>query len=273
MDDFLVRALLAGLGLAVLAGPLGSFVVWRRMAYFGDTLAHSALLGIALGILLAIDLNLAVIGVCATLAIVLVMLRARQRLADDTLLGILAHSSLSLGLVAIAFMETVRIDLMSYLFGDILAVSQQDLWWILGGGLLVLVGLVALWRPLLSITVHEDLARADGVPVNLVLVGFMLLMAAVIAIAMKVVGILLVTSLLIIPAATARTLARTPEQMAALAAGVGCLAVALGLGASFTWDLPSGPAVVVGAVVLFVVVALANAVLTAVQPRLRRGEE
>ena len=263
MDDFLLRAVLAGCGLALLAGPLGSFVVWRRMAYFGDTLAHSALLGVALGFLLGIDLNLGVMAVCAALAVILVLLRSRQRLADDTLLGIFAHSSLSLGLVAIAFMETVRVDLMAYLFGDILAVTDQDLLWIFGGGALVLLGLLLLWRPLLTVTVHEDMARADGINVPLVLIGFMLLIAAVIAIAMKIVGILLVTSMLIIPAATARGFSRTPEQMALAAALVGCLAVGLGLGASFAWDLPSGPSVVVGAVALFVLVSIIGGLLAA----------
>jgi zinc transport system permease protein len=265
MDDFLLRALAAGFGLALMAGPLGSFVVWRRMAYFGDTLAHSALLGIALGFLLAIDLNIAVIGVCAALAVILVLLRQRQRLADDTLLGILAHSSLSLGLVALAFMEHVRVDLMSYLFGDILAVAGQDLVWIFGGGIVVLAALIALWRPLLAITIHEDIARADGIAVSLVLVGFMLLMAAVIAVAMKVVGILLVTSLLIIPAATARSFARTPEQMAIFAGLVGCVAVLLGLNASFAWDLPSGPAIVVAAATLFLLVSVLGGLLAALR--------
>lgn len=259
--------------MALLAGPLGSFVVWRRMAYFGDTLAHSALLGVALGFLIGIDLNLGVLAVCTLLAVTLVLLRGRQRLADDTLLGIFAHSALSLGLVALAFMETVRVDLMAYLFGDILSVTAHDLLWIYAGGAAVLGLLLLLWRPLLSLTVHEDLARADGVPVNWVLVAFMLMMAAVIAIAMKVVGVLLVTSLLIIPAATARHFTRTPEQMAIAAAGIGCLSVVLGLFGSFTWDLPSGPAIVVGAAVLFVVISLVGGVWSAALRVRQRASE
>lgn len=254
MDDFILRALMGGMAVALVAGPLGAFVVWRRMAYFGDTLAHSALLGVALGFLLGISLNLTVIALCTGLAVLLVLLQRQRRLASDTLLGILAHSTLSLGLVAVAFLEGVRIDLMGYLFGDILAVSQTDLAWIFGGGLLALLLLAVLWRPLLAMTVHEDLARVEGVPVMWVSLGFMLLIAVVIAVAMKVVGILLITSLMIIPAATARRLAATPEQMAVLAGVFGALAVAGGVAGSLQWDTPTGPSIVVAAAALFVVV-------------------
>jgi len=255
MADFLWRALFAGLAVALVAGPLGTFVVWRRMAYFGDTLAHAALLGVGLGFLLGLNLNLSVVVVCLLLALALVALERMERLASDTLLGILAHSTLSLGLVAIAFMETVRIDLMGYLFGDILAVGRTDLYWIVGGGLLALGLLLAIWRPLLALTVHEELARVEGVPVGRVKLIFTLLIALVIAVAMKVIGVLLITSLLIIPAATARHLARTPEQMALLAAIGGCLAVGGGLYGSLQWNLPAGPAVVVAAAILFFAVS------------------
>ena len=260
MPDFLVRALLGGIGVALAAGPLGAFVVWRRMAYFGDTLAHSALLGVALGLLLGINPNVTVIVVCAVLAVVLVVLQRRQRfLASDTLLGILAHASLGLGLVTLAFLQTLRLDLLSLLFGDILAVTATDLAWIYGGGVAVLALLALLWRPLLSATVHEDLARVEGVPVTAVRLAYMLLIAVVIAVALKIVGVLLVTSLLIIPAATARRFATTPEQMAGLAALIGCLAVAGGLAGSWVWDTPSGPSIIVAAAALFVVALAAPA--------------
>ncbi len=251
LDDFLFRALLGGLGVALAAGPLGAFVVWRRMAYFGDTLAHSGLLGVALGVLAGIGEGPGVLVVCLVLALVLVALQRRKQLATDTLLGILAHSALSLGLVALAFVLGARIDLASYLFGDILAVSRTDLGWIWGGGALALALLAALWRPLLAATVHEELARVEGVPVLAVRLAFMLLIALVIAVAMKVVGILLITSLLIIPAACARRFARTPEVMAAAASLIGCLAVAGGLALSLSEDTPAGPSIVVSAAALF----------------------
>lgn len=185
MADFLLYALLAGVALALVAGPLGSFVVWRRMAYFGDTLSHAALLGVALGFLLDISPTIAVTFGCLLLAVLLVTLQQRQPLASDTLLGILAPSTLSLGLVVLSFMHEVRIDLMAYLFGDLLAISPTDLAWILGGSALVLVLIVALWRPLLAMTVHEELARVEGLPVAALRMALMLLIAVVIAVAMK----------------------------------------------------------------------------------------
>lgn len=251
MPDFLLNALLAGLALALVAGPLGSFVVWRRMAYFGDTLSHAALLGVALGLLLDVSPTLAVTAGCLLLAVLLVTLQQRQPLASDTLLGILAPTTLSLGLVVLSFMDEVRIDLMAYLFGDLLAVGPGDLAWIVGGAVLVLALLLPLWRQLLAITVHEELARVEGLPVAALRLALMLLIAVVIAVAMKIVGVLLITSLLIIPAAAAQRHARTPEQMAVGASVLGMLAVAAGLSLSWYQDTPAGPSIVVAAAALF----------------------
>jgi zinc transport system permease protein len=251
MDDFLLRALAAGLGVALVTGPLGVFVIWRRMAYFGDTLAHSALLGVALGFLLGINLNLSVILLSVLLTLILVGMNRNRYLSHDTQLGILAHSALSLGLVVMAFQTGVRMDLMGYLFGDILAVNMTDLLWVWGGGVIVLLVLTLIWRPLLSLTVHEELAQVEGVPVGAIRLAFMLLIALVIAVSMKIVGVLLITSMMIIPAAAARAFSRTPEQMALTAAGVGILAVILGLSGSWHWDTPAGPSVVVAAALLF----------------------
>ncbi len=251
MPDFLLNALLAGLALALVAGPLGSFVVWRRMAYFGDTLSHAALLGVALGFLLDLSPTLAVTVGCLLLAVLLVTLQQRQPLASDTLLGILAPTTLSLGLVVLSFMDEVRIDLMGYLFGDLLAVSNSDLAWILGGCALVMALILPLWRHLLAITVHEELARVEGLPVASLRLALMLLIAVVIAVAMKIVGVLLITSLLIIPAAAAQRHARTPEQMAIGASLLGVLAVIAGLSLSWFKDTPAGPSIVVSAAAIF----------------------
>lgn len=253
MPDFLLHALLAAIALALVAGPLGSFVVWRRMAYFGDTLSHSALLGVAMGLLLDVHPALAVVVSSVLLALALVGLQQRRNLASDTVLGILAHSTLALGLVTLSLMDSVRVDLMGYLFGDLLSVTGADLLGILLGSALVLLGLFWLWRPLLAITVHEELALVEGLPVARLRLALMVLMALVIAVAMKVVGVLLITSLLIIPAATAQRHARSPEQMALLAALLGVVAVCGGLALSWYLDTPAGPSIVVGAACLFVV--------------------
>lgn len=256
LDDFFWRALIGGLLVAVVAGPLGCLVVWRRMAYFGDTLAHSALLGIALGTLFHINLNLSIALVCVMLALVLVTLSRQQTLASDTLLGILSHSSLAIGLVALGLMDEVRIDLTGYLFGDLLAISRQDLLWILLGGGLVLTLLIGLWRGLLMVTIHEELAIVEGRNAGLLRLALMLMLSLVIATAMKIVGVLLITALLIIPAAAARPLAATPERMAVFASLLGMASVIGGLSLSWYADTAAGPSVVVTAFGLFLVIWL-----------------
>lgn len=256
LDDFFSRALIAGVGLAVVTGPLGCFVIWRRMAYFGDTMAHSALLGVALAFLFEFNLMVGVFIVAGLVSIALLLLERRRALSTDALLGILSHSALALGLVMVAFMTWIRIDLMGFLFGDILAVSRLDIAFIYGGGAIVLAGIAWLWRPLLAATVNAELAEAEGLHPERSRFVFMLLMALVIAIAMKIVGILLITSLMIIPAATARRFAVTPEGMAVMASVAGATAVVAGLFGSLELDTPSGPSIVVAALVLFVLTLL-----------------
>lgn len=251
ITDFFTRALVAGIGVALVAGPAGCFIVWRRMAYFGDTMAHSALLGVALGLLLGTDPTLGVLAVSIILALILAGLGGSRSLTSDTLLGILSHSALSLGMVALSLMQGIRLDLMVYLFGDLLSVSMMDIVWILGGGGVALAMLIALWRPLLAMTVHEELARAEGVRVAAVRGGFLLLIAFLIAAAMKITGVLLITSLLLIPAATARRFSNGPEMMAVLAALIGAAAVAGGLYGSLLFDTPSGPSIVLAALAMF----------------------
>lgn len=256
MIELLLPGWLAGLMLALAAGPLGSFVVWRRMSYFGDTLAHASLLGVAFGLLLNINPFYAVIAVTLLLALGLVWLERRPLLPIDTLLGILAHSALSLGLVVVSLMANVRVDLMAYLFGDLLAVTPQDLIGI-AIGVAVVLGLLAWqWRPLLAMTISPDLARVDGVNLQRTRLVLMLVTALTIGVAMKFVGALIITSLLIIPAATARRFARSPEQMAVLAVLLGAVAVTAGLTLSAYYDTPAGPSVVLGAALLFILSTL-----------------
>lgn len=262
LDDFFSRALVAGIGLALTTGPLGCLIVWRRMAYFGDTMAHSALLGVALAFLFEINLTVGVFIAAMFVSMALLALQRRGALSTDALLGILSHATLAIGLVMVAFMTWVRVDLMGFLFGDILAVSRLDIAMIYGGGALVL-GLVAwLWRPLLAATVNEELARAEGMAPDRSRFVFMLMMALVIAIAMKIVGILLITALMIIPAAAARRFATTPEQMAVMASAIGAVAVVGGLFGSLEFDTPSGPSIVVAALALFLLSLLPYAGLT-----------
>lgn len=251
MDEFLMRALMAGGAVALGAGPLGCFVVWRRMAYFGDALAHSALLGIVAGLLLGVAPLAGVVALCVIVALLLALGGRDRASGADSLLGILAHGSLALGLVLLSLMDRLRVDLMGWLFGDILAVGGAELAWLWGGAVVILAVLATQWRALVASAVDEDLAVVEGHAVGRARLALMLLVALGVAAAMKVVGAMLVTAMLIIPAATARRLSRTPEQMAALAVVAGLAAVGLGLGASWRWDTPSGPSIVTAAATLF----------------------
>lgn len=265
MLDLLWPALAAGLLLALVTGPLGSLLVWRRLAYFGDSLAHAALLGVGLSLLLSIPGWLGIVLVCAVVAGLLAALLRHPELATDTLLTLLATTSLSLGLITVSLADNVRVDLMAYLFGDLLGVTAGDLPLLLGGALLTLGLLRWQWDALVLASVSEELAEVDGVRVGRLRLLLLLLVALTVTAAMKVMGVLLITALLIIPAAAARRLSRTPEQMAVLASGIGMLAVLGGLGGSLQWNLPLGPAIVVAA-------ATAFAVLTLLPLRARRRE-
>ena len=253
LDDFFTRALLAGIGLALITGPAGCFVVWRRLAYFGETIAHSALLGVALSILLDLHLVVGIFASASAVVLVMFFLERRDTLPTDTLLGLLAHGGLALGLVVLAFFPTVRFNLHGLLFGDILAVSRTDLAIVWGGGAVALGVLWWIWRPLLAASVNVDLATVAGLKPERARLVFGLLMAAVIAVAIKIVGVLLIVALLVIPAATVRRFSSSPEAMAVAAAAAGVAAVAGGLFASAEFDTPSGPSIVVVALALFIV--------------------
>ena len=255
LDDFLVRAGLAAVGLSLATGPLGSFVVWRRMAYFGDATAHAAILGVALALATDLPIGLGTLVVALAMAVTVAGLAARGW-AMDTTLGVLAHSALAFGLVAISFFPAVRTDLSAYLFGDILAVSRTDLARIWGGALAVLALLAWRWQALLTATVNEDLAHAAGIRPDRERLVLVLALALVVAVALKVVGALLIAAMLIIPAAAARSFARTPEAMALIAIGIGAASGLGGLGLSIWQDTPTGPSIVVAAALLFLLATL-----------------
>lgn len=250
-EPFFQRALLAGLAIASVAGPVGCFIVWRRMAYFGETLAHSGLFGVGLGLLMGFSLTLGAAGSAVAVALLLVLLRKQRLLATDTLLGILSHGSLALGVFTVGMVTGAAGDHLDLLFGDILTVSWQDVAVVSVGAALVLLGLGLLWRDLIAISVHEELAEAEGVGVRRVELGFVILIALMTAVAMKIVGLLLITALLVIPAAAARRLSNGPEAMALFAAVLACGAVVIGLFLSAYVNAVTGPAIVLSAVLLF----------------------
>ena len=251
-EPFLLRALLAGFALSLVAAPLGCFVVWRRMAYYGEAVAQAGLIGIAVGLAFSLNLTASVLGMTLVVSVLLVALGRQQVVPFDSLLGLLAHAALAIGVIAASLVRGPQLDFTAFLFGDIFAVSSAELNWIYAGGALALAALIFIWRPLLSLAVHEDLAAAEGAPVERVKLIFVLILALVVAIAIKIVGVLLTIAFLIMPASVARPLSETPEQMAVFAAVFGTLSVALGLFLSVSFDTPGGPSIVVVLALFFV---------------------
>ena len=258
LDDFILHAMLAGLALAAICGVMGCFVVWRRMAYFGDSLAHSALLGIAIGLVTGITMSLTITLVCLSFALLLFWLQHRGVLATDTLLGILSHGALSTGIMLMSVMQ-IPVDLHSLMFGDILTITADDVLMIMGGGVLVLAALIRYWSPLVLMTVSEDLAKAEGASVRFLQILILILMTVTVALSVRMVGVLLITSMLIIPAATARPLTRSPEAMAISAVVIGMFAVLGGTSMSLAINTPTGPSMVMTLAAMFALVMVVTA--------------
>jgi len=251
-DDFFTRALIAGVGIAIIAGPLGCLVIWRRLSYFGDTLSHSALLGVTLAYAFSMNITLSVFIISSVVAIVLINLQKRTKLAGDSLLGLLAHSTLAIGLVLIGFLSSIRFDLMGLLFGDILAVTTEDIALVWIGGIIILGILYFIWKSLFSATVNYDLAAAEGMRPEISNLIFTLLLAGVIALSIKMIGALLITGLLLIPAAIARNLSNSPKQMIIIAILAGIASVVVGLFTSLELNTSSGPSIIVVSLALFI---------------------
>ena len=252
-DDFFTRALIAGIGIAIVAGPLGCLVIWRRLSYFGDTLSHSALLGVTLAYSLSFNITFSVFIISAVVALLLINLQKRTKLAGDSLLGLLAHSTLAIGLVLIGFLTSIRFDLMGLLFGDILAVDLEDITLVYLGGAAILAILYFIWKSLFSATVNYDLAAAEGMKPEVSNFIFTLLLAGVIALSIKMIGALLITGLLLIPAAIARNISSSPSQMVIVATLSGVISVITGLFVSLEINTSSGPSIIVVALILFII--------------------
>lgn len=245
VEPFLVRALVAGLGLAIVAAPLGCFVVWQRMAYFGETVAQASLIGVALGLALQLDITIGVLVIAVVIAFLLLWFGQLEIVGLDSILGLLHHAALAAGVIATSMIKGPPVDLIGFLFGDVFAITSGDIAWILAGGAVVLAVVAWLWQPLLRLAVHEDLAAAEGVDRKRIRMIFTVLLAVTIAVAMKIVGILLVMAFLVVPAVAARPLARTPERMVVLTALIAGASVVGGLWLSSSVDTPGGPSIVI----------------------------
>tara|TARA_Y100000768_G_scaffold387950_1_gene381143 strand:- start:2023 stop:2814 length:792 start_codon:yes stop_codon:yes gene_type:complete len=253
IDSYILNALYAGICVSIIGGGLGCFVIWKRMAYFGDSLSHSSLLGIALGIAVGINTTIGTFFICCLFAGLLVYLQNKRILSNDTLLGILAHSSLSIGIVSISLLEK-RVNLDSYLFGDILTVTSNELVWFFIATIFVITVLYFIWQKLVLLTIDENIAKSEKVNTNVIWAVFLTLLIIFVATCVKIVGILLVTSMLIIPAASARQISKSPLQMAVFSSSIGVLSVVLGLFLSIFFDTPTGPTVIMTLVIIFVII-------------------
>lgn len=251
MLDLLLAPILTGILIAFMAGPLGCFIVWRRLAYFGDALAHAALLGVALGLMIDLSPQLAIVMSCITLALLLSQIKQDSQLSSDTWLGVFSHGSLAFSIIAISLAGAGRVDLYGYLFGDLLAASYSDVVLLGFCSLLLAIYLICFWDSLVCLCLNEDLAKVEGIAVERHKVILMIAIAFVTAMAMKLVGALLITALMIIPAASARVLSNSPGRMAVVALITAVSALAIGVTSSFVWDIPTGPSIVAGACILF----------------------
>lgn len=245
LEPFLVRAIIAGLALAIVAAPLGCFVIWKRMAYFGETVAQASLIGVALSLAFRLDITLGVVVIAVLVAFLLLWFGRQQVVALDSILGLLHHAALATGVIAMSMLKGPPVDLLGFLFGDVFAVTTADIAWIAGGGAAVLAIVAWLWQPLLRLALHEDLAAAEGIDRRQVRAIFTILLAVTIAVAMKIVGVLLVMAFLVVPAVAARPISGTPERMVLLTALVAAASVVAGLGLSATFDTPGGPSIVI----------------------------
>ena len=273
--------LIAQLVLAVIAGPVGCLIVWRRMAYFGDAIAHSALLGVAVGLFIGFAPNIGVAMISAFFAVLLVYLQHRRKLSIDTLLGILAHGALALGLLLI-FWSSVetghgvhneakhKIDphqlLETYLLGSLENISMHQNISLIIGAIVIGVILKLIWEPLILMTLNMDLAKAEGVPTLRLQYIMMGIMTSLVVMGMQITGVLFISSLLIIPAAAARQISTTPEKMIIWAIIFAFSGVSIGYLASKLADLPPGPAIISTLTTIFIISLLISIFLRRKRP-------
>jgi zinc transport system permease protein len=252
MEDFIFRALLAAIGISIIAGSLGCFVIWKRMSYFSESISHSALLGVSLGLASGLGIHFGLVLVGAVFALLIVVLQERKFLSNDAILGIFSHIALSLGIVVLGLVGGANTDYFGFLFGDILSITNTDIVWVYSVLIIIASLLGFFWQRLLLLTLNEELAKAEGIQHMTYQLLFMLMIALAVSVSVQIVGVLLITSLLIIPPAIARVLANTPGQMVFQSIVVSIMAVIAGLSGSMYYDLATGPAIVIALGILFV---------------------
>ncbi|MBW8308432.1 MAG: metal ABC transporter permease [Candidatus Paracaedibacteraceae bacterium] len=252
-QEFVQRALLAGMGLAIPMGILGCFMLWRRMSFFSDAMGHAAILGVIGGLILHIHPQMAVAAIALLAAFILSRYRDSSRLPLDTWLGAVSYGGLSLGLCLMALYPSVRVNPEAILFGEILSVTWTDVLWVLAVAIGTPLLFWKIWRPVVLITMDEDWAATNNTPVYSIQMIFLTTIALVTAVGLKITGALLLPALMIFPAATASYFARSPETMVITSSLVAIVSFMSGALVSFWFDLPTGPAIVVISLLLMVI--------------------
>lgn len=248
---FMQRALVGGVLLAVLLASLGVIATLRRMAFFGEGIAHASLAGLAIAVLTGLAPLPIAVAWALLVALVIFILEKRTTLPRDTVIGILFTASMSLGVVLMSFMHGYQPELLTFLFGSILAVDTMDILFIAIATAIILTGLAANARSLVLVSLNEDSARVAGIRADVVTLLLYFALAVAMVLGVHMLGIILVSALLVIPAATARLLAPSLRAYVLLANIVSVLAVLAGLVISYFYDLPSGATIVLVATALF----------------------
>ncbi len=273
MSDFLIHALLASLGVALLAGPIGCLMIFKRVACLGDTLAHGAIFGVSLGLLTGIDPTITLAGVTIAWVTMLWYLNKDQTVSTDTAMAFLTHSALAVSIVLFAFVPLGAPNLMEAFIGNILTVGRADLWLIFGMDIVFGVLIALFWKKWILIAVHPDLAAASHIRVQSLRILFLMMVGLFIAFSIKMMGALLVPAFLIIPALAARSFAKTPEQMAFMATGIAILSAVTGLFASDKWDTPTGPMMVCAALGIYAILSVFKQMLRIKRLSLIKSQE
>jgi ABC-type Mn2+/Zn2+ transport system permease subunit len=248
---FIQRALLASVMAGILCPFVGNFVVLRRMSFFSDAISHSAFAGIAVGAMLGADLSMSSVIVAILIALLIAFLSEKTTLSHDTVIGVAFSGAIATGMLVMGMLKGYRADLFAYLFGDILAITNNDLLLILAVTILTITSLLLFLKPFLQITFNRDLAKVEGINVRFFEYLLFLIIAVVITVSLKIVGIILVTSLLIVPAASAKNLASSMKRLFMLSSFFGVLAGIVGLIGSVYLDTPSGPTIVLVSIGIF----------------------
>ncbi|KDB19613.1 metal ABC transporter permease [Wolbachia endosymbiont of Glossina morsitans morsitans] len=260
-QDFFINSLVAVVVISLVTGALGSFMIWQRLSYLGDSLSHSSLLGVALALIFEISPSLSIMLIAITFAILL-SLNFNRLYSADTILNIVTNVVLSSSLILMSFLPSGNNSIISSLFGDILTLDQSDIVLIFLTSAVVTLILIFRWRYWLMISINQDLAVVEKINVNFVRLEFLITLAIFIAIAAKLIGILLVAAFLLIPAASARLISKTPMEMIIVATVFSVISGISGLMLSASFDLLTGPAIILVAAVYLIIAYFIRLVLS-----------